>query len=874
VYQANRGSGYQLVAQYEYNELGQLVDKKLHHTGGSNFLQSVDYRYTIRGQLKSINNSELAGNSSNDDPDSDRDDYFGMELLYNETESGLTTTAMYDGSISAMKWKGAGAESGSAGQKSYAFAYDKTGRLETASYAKKETSWNKEAGAQDEAMTYDHNGNIKTLKRKQREYAWGTSAPAYTAHTIDSLSYTYASTDKNRLAKVDDPTSDQTGFKNGANTSTEYRYDVNGNLTSDKNKGIDSIYYNFLGKPVRMDFADGKKIEYTYDAAGMKLTQKLYSNDTLKTTTHYVNGFVYEAVESGSPVLSFFGSPEGRVVNNGGALQYEYSIADHQGNTRIVFTSATPSANTTTVNFESATNSNVLNYTRTNFELFDHTDVSGSTYTYSQKLTGASGLQVGVAKTMKVYPGDKVKIDAYAKYYNPSGTASNITGFALALTGAFGVTSSSTGEALKAYNTLNNYGGIIAAGGSGGSSEHPKLFVNILLFDKDYNFLDAAWEQIDGGEQVGATPKAAHDLMSKEVTVKEAGYAYVFISNENPTLVEFYVDDVVITHTPTNVIQYNEYYPFGLQTSASWTRENTKDNNYLYNAANELNKTNGWYEMYYRGYDPAIGRMLQVDPYATMYASSTTYNYALNNPVMMNDPSGGKTDFSEPWRQVPYSQRTGPGSGNHWSDGIGGDGWSLDGASSAGGYFGLVEYKYTYTDLDGEITEWYEYTREWIPDPTDPMDIININTVLERYGYPMRHEILFPVKPLGRKVLRALERLFSFGTAEKVVDLAEPAIETANDIAENVHQRMEDAELGNLLNYVNILTTIQGLITGEMNNISSRIAELNNNNTTGFHTQEIASQTRAMILLEYYLAPVKSELGLATPIWEQKRYIK
>jgi RHS repeat-associated protein len=496
-------------------------------------------------------------------------------------------------------------------------------------------------------MTYDHNGNIKTLKRKQREYAWGTTAPAYTAHTIDSLSYTYASTDKNKLAKVDDPTSDQTGFKNGANTSTEYRYDVNGNLTSDKNKGIDSVYYNFLGKPVRMDFSDGKKIEYTYDAAGMKLAQKLYHGDTLKTTTHYVNGFVYEAVESGSPVLSFFGSPEGRVVNNGGALQYEYSIADHQGNTRIVFTSATPSANTTTVNFESATNSNVLNYTRTNFELFDHTDVSGSTYTYSQKLTGASGSQIGVAKTIKVYPGDKVKIEAYAKYYNPSGTASNITGFALALTGAFGVTSSSTGEALKAYNTLNNYGGIIAAGGSGGSSEHPKLFVNILLFDKDYNFLDAAWEQIDGGEQVGATPKAAHDLMSKEVTVKEAGYAYVFISNENPTLVEFYVDDVVITHTPTNVIQYNEYYPFGLQTSTSWTREETKDNNYLYNAANELNKTSGWYEMYYRGYDPAIGRMLQVDPYATMYASSTTYNYALNNPVMMNDPSGGQGQASQ-----------------------------------------------------------------------------------------------------------------------------------------------------------------------------------------------------------------------------------
>lgn len=638
LYQDNAGTGsaYQLVAQYEYNELGQLVDKKLHNTGGSNFLQSVDYRYTIRGQLKSINNSELSSNSSNDETN----DYFGMELLYNETESGLTTSARYDGNISAMKWKTMGSASGPAGQRSYAYTYDKTGKLTTAAYRAKESSWDKESGAQDETLTYDHNGNIKTLERKQRKY--DDLIAAYVNETIDNLAYAYKTTDKNNLEKVTDAAGSAaaSGFNNGSSsTSNDYTYDANGNLLSDANKGITSIVYNFLGKPTQVNFSDGKKIEYVYDAGGNKLTQKLYQGTTLLTTTDYVNGFVYE-----NGTLSFFGSPEGRVVNTSGTLTYEYSIADHQGNTRVVFSSAAPATNTTTVNFESAANSSVVNYTRTNFELFDHTDVSGSTYTYSQKLTGASGSQVGVAKTVKVYPGDKVKIEAYAKYYNPTSTSSNITGFAAALTGAFGVSSGSTGEALKAYNTLNSYGSVIALGGGSGNGSYPKLFVNILLFDKDYNLLDAAWEQINGGEQVGATPKAAHDYMSREVTVKEAGFAYVFISHENPTLVDFYVDDVVITHTPTNVIQYNEYYPFGLQTSTSWTRENTKDNNYLYNAANELNKTSGWYEMFYRGYDPAIGRMLQVDPYAPMYASHTTYNYAVNNPVMMNDPSGGKAD--------------------------------------------------------------------------------------------------------------------------------------------------------------------------------------------------------------------------------------
>ena len=319
----------------------------------------------------------------------------------------------------------------------------------------------------------------------------------------------------------------------------------------------------------------------------------------------------------------------------------QYSIADNQGNTRVVFTSATTST-TTNTDFQNYSN-------RINFELMDHTDFSGSTYTYSQKLTGGSGSQIGVAKSMKVYPGDKVKIEAYAKYVSGSGS-SNLSGFAAALTGAFGVSSGSTGEALKAYNTLNSYGGIIGGGGGGGSSSYPKLFVNILLFDKDFKFLDAAWEQIDGGEQVGASPKAAHDYVSKEVTVEEAGYAYVYVSNESATLVDFYIDDVVVTHTPTNVIQYNEYYPFGLQTASSWTRENTTDNKYLYNAGNELNKDNGWYETFFRGYDPAIGRFLQIDPLSV--SEQATYQYAGNNPVMFNDPTHAHRPTQEDSRQA------------------------------------------------------------------------------------------------------------------------------------------------------------------------------------------------------------------------------
>jgi len=49
--------------------------------------------------------------------------------------------------------------------------------------------------------------------------------------------------------------------------------------------------------------------------------------------------------------------------------------------------------------------------------------------------------------------------------------------------------------------------------------------------------------------------------MSREYTIKEEGYVFKYVSNENTTLVDVYFDDVVMTHTKGNVVQYNEYYP-------------------------------------------------------------------------------------------------------------------------------------------------------------------------------------------------------------------------------------------------------------------------------------------------------------------------
>ena len=122
-----------------------------------------------------------------------------------------------------------------------------------------------------------------------------------------------------------------------------------------------------------------------------------------------------------------------------------------------------------------------------------------------------------------------------------------------------------TGTASSGANLFANW----EIGGSGdiSHSDARKVFVTIILFDRKYNLLDVAY-QASGSS--GA-------LMSASYTVKEPGYAYLYVSNEHTTLLDVYIDDVTINYTPSPVIQQQDYYPFGL-TFNEVQRENINAN--------------------------------------------------------------------------------------------------------------------------------------------------------------------------------------------------------------------------------------------------------------------------------------------------------
>lgn len=143
--------------------------------------------------------------------------------------------------------------------------------------------------------------------------------------------------------------------------------------------------------------------------------------------------------------------------------------------------------------------------------------------------------------------------------------------------------------------------------------------------------------------------------------------------NDSPNWV--YFDDFKVTHTTTNVIQYNEYYPFGLRTENSWTRED-HSNKFLYNAGAELNANTGRYETFFMGYDAALGRFMQVDPLASVSSSYSPYHYAYNNPVLFNDPLGDRPEEvmrdlekygggGHSYQMYDYSDSWGQGFGNN-----------------------------------------------------------------------------------------------------------------------------------------------------------------------------------------------------------------
>ncbi|MCF2875877.1 MULTISPECIES: DUF6443 domain-containing protein [unclassified Tenacibaculum] len=292
-----------------------LGDISIYHTGAqikdlkvvdnNKGLQTVDYKYNVRGWLKNINQD-----ANNDN------DLFNFSLKYNDITD--VNKRLYNGNISETNWNSLSVNNTSnTVSNKYVYTYDALNRI---------TRADDNTGRYDVyGIVYDKNGNIINLRRDGH-----TNVGATSFGVMDNLVYSYDN--GNKLTKVLDNGNDIYGFKDGANTTTEYTYDANGNMKTDANKGITNIVYNHLNLPTQVTIG-GQNITYTYDAAGMKLKKVVNG-----TTTEYAGNYMYE-----NNVLQFFNHPEGyvkveNVTSSAVEMSYVYQYKDHLGNVRLSYT--------------------------------------------------------------------------------------------------------------------------------------------------------------------------------------------------------------------------------------------------------------------------------------------------------------------------------------------------------------------------------------------------------------------------------------------------------------------------------------------------------------------------------------------------------
>lgn len=619
-----------LLNENSYNELGELVVKKLHSVGGTGFKQHVDYRYNIRGWLTRINNSDL--NTTNDIGPKD---YFGMEFGYNNGLDIGSFTPQYTGNISSVKWSSnLGLPSpDKPDQRAYRFSYDPMNRLLEANHATKSGVWTS-SSAYLETIEYDLNGNIRRLNRNDEN-----------GSPIDRLTFDY-DIGKNQLLFVTDNGIASKGFKDG-NLGNDFAFDANGNMINDRNKGIERIHFNsYLNLTEEIAKDNGERIKYIYNANGIKLRQEVYppGAEIPSKYTEFIGPFVYE-----DDTLKFIHHDEGKILapkpqDDDQSLEYQYQIRDHLDNVRLTFT-----AKEKTVQFKATmedtgeadySNPRVreMAYFGNLFETEIRNVSQWLNHTSSQignaiYLDGSESRTVGPYTILKVYPGDTVRMEAYGKFERkashntmPLATilAALVDPASQALNAEAGsVANSSLGDELTPFLATKS-----------SDDDLPSADLNYILFDKNLNIISFDYDRIE--QSAGFNPAGEHmvgfDRLFLEKVVDRIGYLYVYVSNESPGS-RVWMDDLTVTYIQSPIVQFEDYYPFGLSMEGSaFERGNDRYTGQV--------TSDGIKELGFRQYDAALGRFHAIDPLAELQIDLSTYQYAGNNPVNQLDVLG------------------------------------------------------------------------------------------------------------------------------------------------------------------------------------------------------------------------------------------
>ena len=283
-----------------------------------------------------------------------------------------------------------------------------------------------------------------------------------------------------------------------------------------------------------------------------------------------------------------------------------------------------------------------------------------------------SGIKQGPAIILKVMSGDTVDL-CVRYFYNNAGSTTQaplsptdllggLAGGLFSITGGThgaisDLTNGTTSPLVGALNSWVNDPAIPAA------ADKPKAYLNWILLDNQFRYVGGmvGTNSQSGALQVGdagtVNGQLQVPLAVKGLPISKSGYLYIYLSNVTEHQDVFF-DNLSVVHYSGPMVEENHYYPFGLTMagiSDKAMKGNYAENKYRYNKGSELQNKEfsdgSGLELYatnYRSLDPQLGRFWQIDPFTDVNEDVSTYSFAGNNPILLNDPFGLLSDSSHP----------------------------------------------------------------------------------------------------------------------------------------------------------------------------------------------------------------------------------
>jgi RHS repeat-associated protein len=253
-------------------------------------------------------------------------------------------------------------------------------------------------------------------------------------------------------------------------------------------------------------------------------------------------------------------------------------------------------------------------------------------------LNAARGEMVGRGTSQEIYAGDSVTLSISGKYLEQRKQKVNVASFApvggkTALLDQLNELALNTSRAGGANPiALLNLADILAKDLQ--KKEVPEAYLIYALYDEDSNRYEV------GKKILSRNAANQHEVLEEKLAIKKNGYLETFVVNE--TSQDVWFDNFRILSTGSLLVQETHYDPWGLElTGLGYQYGGIKTNKYLYQGKEFLDDLNlNIYDFHARGYDPVIGRTLQMDPMADSYYPWSPYAWAMNNPIKYMDPTG------------------------------------------------------------------------------------------------------------------------------------------------------------------------------------------------------------------------------------------